>query len=134
MQGYCAPHHKLFRPHVAHSSVLNPPGRTCGDPEQGSKDHNQLTSKSRIDPHQSRDWGPPLEGAPSTVCADVLRQRSQTNEFQSPHSHPQLKSSQGHLPRPHSIAPSEDCIMRNNDHNAPLVIFGGVLEEGIYTL
>ena len=49
------------------SSVLFPPGLTWGDPEKGSEDCDQLPSKDRGVPPWSRDWDPPLEGAPGTV-------------------------------------------------------------------
>ena len=96
-----APHPQLCRPHLVHPSVLNPSGHTWGDPEQSSEDRDRLPSKGRGVPPQSREWGPPPEGALRTVLSAVLRQRLPTHATQSSNRHLPSRPPppQGHLLR-----------------------------------
>ena len=82
-----APHYELCCSHPVHPSVLNTPGQTWGDPEQGSEDHDQLLSKGSGVPPQSRDWSPPLEGALRNAFSAVLSQRPPTHSAQSSYCH-----------------------------------------------
>ena len=66
------PHLKSRRPHLVHSDVLFPPEQNLVDPELRSEDRDWLPSKGQGVQPQSRDWGPPLEGAPRTVHTAVL--------------------------------------------------------------
>ena len=49
-----------------------------------------MQSKGPVVPPQSRDWGPPHEGAPRTMLSAVIGQRPPTHALQSSY----------HLPRP----------------------------------
>ena len=84
---------------------------------------------------QTRDWGPPPEGAPRNVVATVLYKRPPTHTPQSPHHH-SLSD-----PRPLTAvlqASSHRTLsglwFRGDDTNAPTVIFMCVLGGGSYPL
>ena len=65
-------HPELRRPHLAHPIIFLTSGQTGGDPEQGSEDRDRMPPKGRGVSHQSRDWGPPLEGESETLFPAVL--------------------------------------------------------------
>ena len=95
-------------PHLVHSSVLFPPGKTSGDPEQGSEDRDRLPSKGRGVLPLSWDWGPFPEGALRTVFSEFSCKRPPTHAPQSFHRH--LPSAPlGQLSRPRFTVPLEAC-------------------------
>ena len=100
LQGHRAPHLQLFSSHLVHPNVLNTPGQTWSDPEQGSEDNDRFPSKGHSVPLQSRDCCPPPEGALITLFSAVLCQRPPTNASQSSYGHltSRLPPPQGHPP------------------------------------
>ena len=101
-------HHWLHRPFLVHSSVLFPPGKTSGDPEQGAKDTDRLPSKGRGVLRLSWDWGPLPAGALRTVFLAFSCKRPLTHATQSFHSHLPFAPS-GQLSRPCFTVPLEAC-------------------------
>ena len=87
--GHSVPHSKLCRPNPVHKRVLLPSAwinlnwsiiRFCKILLiQSSKGSGVLPQK--------RDWGPPPEGAPTTVVPSVLCKRPPTHSPQLPHHH-----------------------------------------------
>ena len=123
--------------YLFHLCVLNPSGQTWDDLEWSSENRDRLPSKGRGVPPQSRDWGPPLEGALRNVLTVVQYKRPLTNSPQSSYRHfsrSRPSPTQGQLCRPRT---KETCeIEVTTSPPLPLsYLWGrGVLEKGTYLL
>ena len=85
LQGHRAPHPQLYRSHLVHPSVLNPPGQAWSGPDQGSEDATGCLQKAvvwhlRAGRLGSSPWGSTYNSycalsssmpAPSNPCTPV---------------------------------------------------------------
>ena len=82
--GHRLPHPKLRCSHMVHPRVLNIPGQTWCDPEQGSDDRNRLPSKAAVSHLRAENWVLSLR---VQQLSAVLCQRPPTYVLQSSNSH-----------------------------------------------